>query len=301
MGSQSLLRIIKSLLLGVVCANQCQVNTQSVFISPCESQLTNRIRIFSVSFRTILVPPKIQTLVVVLSNSSIKVDATLSASGILHCGAFSDLICRYAAELQLGDRYTERIYYNHCGVDTIKFLLSVLLHIWCRPDIFDGTKIWSQICKVVNMAFCKSITIGRVSNVITSGVDTAKFFSVQVDGLPSYSSNTVLSLNTTATAIYPSKVTLTGYNSSVYYAALRSLPAGVYTYAAIVVDPSSLEYAISYTAEFRFQVIKSGQSLLAPSIHSVVFYSDGSYLIISFDCHTNRGNTLATLNCNTLF
>jgi hypothetical protein len=154
---------------------------------------------------------------------------------------------------------------------------------------------------VVNTAFCKSITIGRVSNVITSGVDTAKFFSVQVDGLPSYSSNTVSSLNTTATAIYPAKVTLTGYNSSVYNAALRSLPAGVYTYAAIVVDPSSLEYAISYTAGFRFQVIKSAQSLLAPSIHSVVFYSDGSHLIISFDCHTNGGNTLATLNCNTLF
>jgi hypothetical protein len=129
-------------------------------------------------------------------------------------------------------------------------------------------------------------------------LDIAKFFSIQLDGLPSKSMSIVLSLNATTSAIYPSRISWTSNDNPAASASLRSLREGVYFYAASVVGPSAHEYALSYTAGFRFRVIAPGQSLPSPSVTSVIFSSDGSHLIVSFDSPTNRGNILTTFSCS---
>ena len=258
-----------TLSLCIDCADPCRVNnTQSLYISPCEAQFTYGIQIFSVSYRTLLLPPRIQTLVAVPSNSSIKVVATLSASGILHCGAFSPAtatssISSYAVLQQNYNSATDKL--NVTTVNIAGLAPSSSYSLYCYTfyaGLTSSTEDMIANMRVVNTTCCKSI-------VITSGVDSAKFFSVQVDGLPSHSIDVILSLNATAAVIYPLKVTLNSYDSSVHSASLRSLPAGVYTYAALVAGPSAHEYALSYTAGFQFRVITPGQSLPPPSIRSI--------------------------------
>ena len=98
---------------------------------------------------------------------------------MLHCGAFSDHI--YLA--------TDKL--NVSTIIIVGLTPSSSYSLYCYA-FYAGLYLRRNEDMIANMrevntAFCKSITIRRVSNVITSGVDTAKFFSVQVDGLPSYS------------------------------------------------------------------------------------------------------------------
>eukprot|EP01036_Dinobryon_divergens_P024404 gene24404-32851_t len=287
-----------ALSLCIDCADPCQLNnTQSFFMSPCQAQFPNGIQMLSVSYRTILLPPSIQTLEATPSNSSVKIVASLSSGGILNCGVFSpskatSTISSYAVLKQNYNSATDRN--NVSTIIIVGLVPSSSYALYCYTfyaGLTSSTEDMIANRRVVNTTCCKSIGIGRLASVIiSSGSDIAKFFSIQSDGLPSTSMSIVLSLNATTSAIYPSRISWTSNDNPIAAASLRSLPEGVYFYAASVVGPSAHEFALSYTAGCRFRVIGPGQSLPSPSVTSAIFSSDGSHLIVSFDSPTNRGN-----------
>jgi len=81
----------QSLAVCVDCNNPYQADNsgQSLSIALCQSQLSTGIAVFVVSYRTLLSPPVINSLEAVSTNTSIRITASLSSSGILNCGAFA--------------------------------------------------------------------------------------------------------------------------------------------------------------------------------------------------------------------
>jgi hypothetical protein len=118
-----------------------------------------------------------------------------------------------------------------------------------------------------------------------------------LNGLPSGSLDMAISLSNISTGFYPSKYTFTPGSYSIVYASIRSLPEGVHSYHLRLSGPSAQEYSISYTAGSQFRVIGLDQAPPPPSIRSVIFSNDGSYLIVMFDAPTNRGNMSVTFSC----
>ena len=290
------------------CEDPCQQrsNVTSVSISPCRSELSSSIQVFSVYYRNVLVAPSIKAFDTTASNSSIQIVASLSSTGILHCGAFSS---EYSTPISFYDILQQN--YNSetdpFNISTVKvtgLIPSTSYYVYCYTYYGGVNSASSDLIKnwrSINTTCCKTITIERLTTSLYSGSDTSKFISITLNGLPSSSLDMVLSVSNKSTGFYPSRFTFTLGSNPIVYASIRSLPEGAYSYNVRLSGSSAQEYSISYIAGSQFRVIGSDQAPPPPSISSVTFSNDGSYLIAMFDSPTNRGNMSATFPCSLLF
>ena len=290
------------------CLDPCRQSngTKAVTISPCGSDLSDRIQVFSIAYSNKVVAPYIKGLGVIALNFSIQIVASLSSTGILKCGVFSAkpvaAVSFYDILQQNYNSETDK--YNSSTLEVVGLLPSTSYSVYCYTSFAGVTSASSDLLKYrrfVNTTCCKSITIERSTGSLFSGSDTSNFLSIRLNGLPSSSISIVLSLNKKLTDFYPSKFTFSAGSSSVVYASIRSLPEGIYSYNVELFGPSAHEYSISFLTGSQFQVIGNDQPPPPPSISSVTFSNDGSYLIAMFDSPTNRGNMTTTFVCGNLF
>ena len=290
------------------CRDPCQQSndTKVITISPCGSDFSDRIQVFSVSYSNKVVAPSIKSLDMTASNLSIQIVASLSSTGTLHCGVFSAMhfaaVSYYDILHQNYNSETDK--YNTSTVEVIGLLPSTSYAVYCYTYFAGATSTSSDLVKYrrfVNTTCCKTIKIERSTGSLFSGSDTSRFLSIRLNGLPSSSVSIVLSLSNKVTAFYPSKITFSAASSSDVYASVRSLPEGTYSYNVELSGLSAREFSISYITGSQFEVIGNDQPPPPPSISSITFSNDGAYLIVTFNSPTNRGNMTTTFECGNLF
>ena len=247
------------------CQDPCQQRNSTVYMSPCRSELSSSITVFSVYYKNILVAPSIKALVPTTSNSSIQIVASLSSTGTLHCGAFSSQpstpISIYDILQQDYNSETDR--FNMSTVKMIGLLPSTSYSVYCYTYYGGVTSASSDLIKnrrVVNTTCCKTVTIERLTTSLYSGSDTSNFISIKLNGLPTISIDLVLSLSNTSNGFYTSKFTFSLGSNPIVYISTRSLPEGVYSYHVGLSGPSVREYSLSYIAGSQFRVIGSDQA-----------------------------------------
>eukprot|EP01036_Dinobryon_divergens_P022213 gene22213-30453_t len=297
----------QSLAVCIDCSNPCQRSStvQTLSIAPCQPKASTGIAVFFVSYRTLLKPPDIYSLAGVATSTSIRVTASLSSSGVLHCGAFSTVPPAMSSYAVLQQNYNSATDINNISTINIVGLIPLTSYsLFCYTyygGLSSSTADMISNRRRVNTTCCKSVTIEGRAKLIMSGTDYSSFFSIGFIGLPSKSMDIFLSLNTSESGIYPARFTVTANDKSMLYASLRSLPKGLYRYSMLLSGPSAHEYSLTYTGGNHFRVLSSDQVMPAPFLYSVEFSNDGSYLTIKFDSPTNRGNTSTTFNCHNLF
>jgi len=110
-------------------------------------------------------------------------------------------------------------------------------------------------------------------------------------------------LNFPSDSVYPLNFTIenaqSGIVSLVSY--IRPSVVGMFSYFITVEGMSGSDYTIDYANGFNsFLVVSSTDVPPPPTLISAVFSEDASYLIITFDSPTNRGDTATSFLCNDL-
>ncbi|RYH21639.1 hypothetical protein EON65_20395, partial [archaeon] len=182
---------------------------------------------------------------------------------------------------------------------------------------------------------CRNVNVRLAAATIPEGVDqTSSFLAVVVEGgRPrsalqirvvlekvelSNSSEVVAVLETFPSAFVPSLHNLSpavmspsSLSPSVRVSSsLSRLPTGIYRLSLIMTGSSASDYSITYSGgtvspltsdSLLLTVLPASAPLLAPTMLTSAFSSDGSYLQIAFSGETNRGGTFTRFSCARLF
>jgi hypothetical protein len=81
---------------------------------------------------------------------------------------------------------------------------------------------------------------------------------------------------------------------------LTALGAGNYTLVVSVAGSSAAEYSVVYGGVRRLAVLSADATPAVPKLLQAAFSNDGSYMTLSFDSATDRGNQYGTFSCRTL-
>jgi hypothetical protein len=81
---------------------------------------------------------------------------------------------------------------------------------------------------------------------------------------------------------------------------LTALGAGNYTFVVSVAGSSAAEYSVVYVGVRRLAVLSADATPAVPQLLQAAFSNDGSYVALSFDSTTDRGNQYGTFSCRTL-
>jgi hypothetical protein len=81
---------------------------------------------------------------------------------------------------------------------------------------------------------------------------------------------------------------------------LTALGAGNYTLVVSVAGSSAAEYSVVYVGARRLAVLSADATPAVPKPLQAAFSNDGSYVTLSFDSATDRGNQYGTFSCRAL-
>ena len=267
-------------------------------VNPCESY-SNRASIIAmrVDYSYRQPPPTILELSATATNTTVLITGTLSFSGGMYCGVFSndDLIYTLNPS-SLSERI---IFQNNFASSNSQNIVRIIVSglkalttykIFCMTKLFGGATMsignaLSKSSTTFTTACCKLISVKQSVTVNRYGENLLSFLRFSIDSLPS--SSVVLSANIrtpNASAVvtvvkgsfFPSQLVLdssysigSSGNILLTMSLTNGLPLGCYVYSITLGGPSASEYEIIYNSPFtKFCVVAENYIPAAPTLVS---------------------------------
>jgi hypothetical protein len=300
---------------------------REVVLSPCVDRgisLSNRITALSLSYATISPAPTLSFLEFIVFETIIQVKAVLSSSGSLYCAVFRSNSSTITSPTSIDSIILQNFVATVSGtistialtgLDAATFYNVYFLTVspngiqMSYDTVLKSKHIFKTLC-------CKSLISSLSSKSIVLGQSVLKIVTISIPK-PSTSLKIQINLYTMLAVdgnkslilpseiqLYPSTINLDSTSISTIYTA--SLPAmlhpGVYHYSLSLSGDAMNEYRITYLNSQEINIISSvSGSPPAPNVTQAIFSNDGSFIIISYDSDTNRGELPTHFSCDILF
>jgi hypothetical protein len=240
-------------------------------------------------------------------------DGTVRLFAVLKVGGSSQSADATAAALQLGTDYTAHIVgQKPTTVNVSSLLPSTGYDLYCAATSSQGvTMPLSAILATkqpLHTACCKTITVAvQLTATVNVGQELARAVSVFLEAPPSGSIAVMLQYagrdqSSAGVQLLPSVLRYDNRSAvgTPKDVRLTALSAGNYTLVVSVTGASADEYRVAYTGSRRLTVLSAEATPATPQLLQAVFNNDGSYVTLSFDVATDRGNLYGTFSCRAL-
>jgi hypothetical protein len=197
---------------------------------------------------------------------------------------------------------------NSQNVSCINFssLIPLTLYqIYCFASLLDSTNDSFIFARNITTKCCKILTSKLSSIFFVQNQQAHKAIYLSVISTPSDFVSLKINISSDVYSfgknnIFPSNFIFYRDSISFYSASLYFSMVGHYRYMIELSGPSATEYEIIYDdgSDFgSFSVLSANEEIPAPIISNAVFSDDGTYIIISFNLPTNKGNTENSFQC----
>jgi hypothetical protein len=217
------------------------------------------------------------------------------------------------AALQLGTDYTAHIVgQKPTTVNVTSLLPSTGYDLYCAATSSQGvTMSLSAVLATkqpLHTACCKAITVAvQLPATINVGQELARAILVALEAPPSASVSVTLQYagrdqSSASVQLLPSVLRYDNGSAggSIKGVRLTALGAGNYTLVVSVTGASADEYRVAYIGSRRLTVLSADATPATPQLLQAVFNNDGSYVTLSFDVATDRGNLYGAFSCRAL-
>ena len=318
--------------LCVDCEDPCsEVTSASVLsLASCSALSSSRstygVNALSVAYKELAVPPIIRSVKTIGMETELKVNVTLDVDGMVYVGLFAesasaptsvDEIVLQNRLVNTKDNFTEVTISNLQPVSRYKIYVAAKSNLGAISSVTDML----QTERKVRTSCCRKIVVTMTSSTISEGTDMVNFLTVVVPPTSDYSFSLTLQAinNETSTVLSPfvpsvlsiPMVSGSASSSFTYRAALSKLSAGDYWISVVPVGSSvSTEYAVLYSVGgslvsssrgIALSVLSQESPLPAPILSQAVFSNDASYVSITFDRNTNRGDLSSSTSSGSSF
>jgi hypothetical protein len=240
-------------------------------------------------------------------------DGTVRLYAVMKAGGSSQSADATAAALLQGSDYAVQI----AGQKPVSANISALrpstdYDLYCAATSLQGVSMpLSGILSTkqpVRTSCCKTITVTVLHPATVSlGQELSRAVTVAVEAAPSASVMVTVQYGARDQAsagvqLLPSVLrydnrSVTGTSRDIR---LTALGAGNYTLVVSVAGSSATEYSVVYVGARRLAVLSADATPPVPRLLQAAFSNDGSYVTLSFDSATDRGNQYGTFSCRTL-
>ena len=310
-------------------ASSTAVSTAGVLaVSPCVQQQCSgdyvpatAIRVLSVGYANLEEPPRLGTVSITATKSSVQVTAQLSSQGSLSAAIYrvsatvsapasvnAVLLQNVGASTNAANMTT----LTFTGLDAITSYRVYFLTtspVGVRSTLVDVLGTMSYIdtlcCKTVTgtLSATSAIEHQAFSNILTLRLSSAPTFDMIVS-IQLFAVNVTGTVSVYSQSLFPSTmyVPRIASASTLLRASLPSLPIGTYEYRIVLSGDATSEFTVEYNNnQNRIEVLSAFTEPPVPVLSSVTFASDGSFVSIAFSADTNRGNTATSFVCSELF
>eukprot|EP01031_Cornospumella_fuschlensis_P028622 gene28623-34552_t len=268
-----------------------------------------------------------------VSDYNMVVEVALDKAGIVYCGVFRSrpaYVPQSLDEVALQNRVARSSYKDtHVFTVFIPGLIPVTSYsLYCYAESTSGSRSsWTtalQTGQNVTTSCCRKLYLRLTTYSIAEGVDQRNLLSIEVEGGPptaaSLKIDVILQQASTDSSIYvvpnafvPSAFSVTGAlgssssSPSIFLrSSLTKLSQGVYRVLLNVTGSS--DYEVVYKSNggdsalyCNLTVLSSNVAVVAPTLSSATYSSDGSFLQIEFSAETNRGGVSGHFLCSEMF
>jgi hypothetical protein len=240
-------------------------------------------------------------------------DGTVRLYAVMKAGGSSQSADATAAALLQGSDYAVQI----AGQKPVSANISALrpstdYDVYCAATSLQGiTMPLSGILSTeqpVRTSCCKTITVTvlhpatvnlgqELSRAVTVALEAAPSASVVVTVQYGARDQTSAGVQLLPSVLRYDNRSATGTSRDIR---LTALGAGNYTLVVSVAGSSAAEYSVVYVGARRLAVLSADATPAVPKLLQAAFSNDGSYVTLSFDSATDRGNQYGTFSCRTL-
>jgi hypothetical protein len=240
-------------------------------------------------------------------------DGTVKLYAVMNIAGSSQYSDATVAALLQGSDYAVQI----AGLKPVAVNVSALrpstdYDIYCAATSLQGVSMpLSGILSTkqpVRTSCCKTITVTVLHPATVSlGQELSRAVTVALEAAPSASMVVTVQYGARDQAsagvqLLPSVLrydnrSATGTSRDIR---LTALGAGNYTLVVSVAGSSAAQYSVVYVGARRLAVLSADATPAVPKLLQAAFSNDGSYVTLSFDSATDRGNQYGTFSCRTL-
>lgn len=299
--------------------NPCGTSKGSEYGCKALNSSINGYRILSVTFIPISLPPIIRNIIIIPSKRSINIRVLLNTStpfsdGTVYCGSFPT-----GTKPNSITDITLQGFYNSSVNGIANLIISGLIPI-SSIDVYCYTRsiLGTQMTLMESLKYMKSVVtlpfreLSVKINILTIYKMASDINTIEINLESSPSESILISVSTISNnssnviPTIPNNYFISSSDTTSYFFSLSSSSTALLGDMKVIVSASGLsanDYEISY-AKNNQNIIVLGTNVLppAPKLSSVVFSSDGTSLIATFDRDTNRGGiTTYNFQCSYLF
>ena len=281
------------------------------------------IRILDFSFANYYIAPDLSDIFVSSTENSVTIKSTLSFDGIVFCGAFDSYNALDASNIYSSiesQNYLSPSEHNISVVNILSLFPSRFYKVYCMTK--SKTGVYMAINKVlgtlttVKTKCCQIVTASLMSNKAVVNKIYSQYLSISYTSIPMKNISILINVQLVSspsnspfdTLFYPKSFSPIRYNDEkpiLLTSQLFAKQSGVYLVSISIISNNTVDYQIQYNnvnnKNFILNVYKATQIPLYPTLISAQYSNDGSYIQITFDINTNRGNIYSSFFCDDLF
>jgi hypothetical protein len=307
--------------------------TGALVVAPCVAQsctgsspteglysAPTALRVISVAYSELQAPPSLLSVTATSTKRTIRVTATLSASGTVYAAVYPvGAAVTAPASLAAVEMQNIVAVANMANVSTLIIasldpLTSYKVYLMTASPV-GVRSTFAQVLTsgiAVNTTCCKTITatltattaveLQRMPSILTVSLEvrprTTLTIQLQLYTVGEDDSRTLYTANT----LFPATIAVTTQSTSTAFtAALPALPAGSYEYRLSYSGASAAEFDLTYLNGHVINVLSASTQPPPPALTRAQFAADGSYLTIGFSAATNKAGLSTTFACSALF